>query len=149
MIIELHLISILLKPVHMFFDGWKECWYIFAICRNTSIFLIPLAYHMLISRVNGCLVRFNKDFKIFLPDKLNEVFSNFCKWFNRSVNLSRFAVEFWAVSWFFSNLDIIYSYKYGHYSNLFIFCEMIPYAFIFARFFIQFYKIRRKLKNGK
>jgi hypothetical protein len=128
MIILLHILAVILKPIHWFFHKFYACWFILVFNRNISLFLVVLSSYLLLKPLYSRCVQFYKH--IDTPAK--DVYSSFLYTFKIIVELHLIACEFWFISCVFSNVDLWTSYKYEHIYEAFIFCELIPYLYLIS-----------------
>lgn len=136
MIILLHLIAVILKPLHTFFIGIRLHWFLLLINRNLIILLICLSSYLLIKRIHNRLMQFDN----LILDKGKNVYIEFIKNITFIKSMLHIVLIFWFISFIFSSTDLILSYYRFKIPSLFLLCQFLPYVYIFYKASTIFYK---------
>jgi len=134
--ISLNVLAIILKPLHLFYVGWRECWFVLVFDRNTIILLICFSTYWIFKNFYNKF----KQFKIFIMPRGLNLYSEFLKNYRHILNLLKCNFIFWLFSFLFSNLDLLLSYHgLARHWTIYL-AELLPYVYIFYKTSTIFYK---------
>lgn len=139
--IVLHIISAIIKSVHLFF-GNREAWYLLVLNRNLIIFFIVISMFLFCRFLYGRAKNFaNFSFNTEKEKIYIEKFILYCK---KLYVFSKFALLFWGLSFLMSGLDTILCYFHIRKTDFIMLTELFPMSIIVISFILYNYKERNK-----